>query len=60
LKQIYYYHLSEYIEKLHDLNINGAWDGVGKVWTRFMEKMQFLTSAADGLKLKCQPLFNAA
>jgi hypothetical protein len=30
------------------------------VWTRFTEKMHSLTSAADGLKLKCQPLFNAS
>ena len=52
LQQIYYYHLSEYFEKLHDLNINGAWDGVGKVWTQFLSKMQCLSSAADGLKLK--------
>ena len=55
LKIAYFYHLSEYIEALHHLNVKGAWDAVGKAWALFTEKMQGMSSAAAALGSKCAP-----
>jgi len=60
LKIAYFYHISEWVEALHHLNVKGAWDAVGKAWALFTEKMQGMSSAAAALGSKCAPHLSSA
>jgi hypothetical protein len=58
-KVVYDHLVSEYLQTLQNLDIKGAWTGVGQAWGMFREKMQGLESGVDALKKRCSSGFIA-
>jgi hypothetical protein len=58
-KLIYDNLVSEYLQTLQNLDIKGAWAGVGQAWGMFREKMQGLESGVNALERECSSGFIA-